>query len=376
MNTTQQQALAPLSSLRIDWIRDELSFADLATGWDELAARAELRLPFDLHCWYTAVWESFFRGRDQLAICTVYRDEELVAVFPLVRRGRRLYALANIHSCVFRPLVADADAADALLAAVMAEDSTGFGLIGLSVEGDWPAKLEAAARAASRNAVVEESYDSPYIDTVGEFADWREANKKRWKAPLEKKRRKMDRDHQAEFAIVVAPRDLEAELEDGLKVEASGWKGENGTAILSDPSTAAFYRAVARAFAARDEFRLSRIALDGETIAFDFGIVHDGRLHSLKVGYDESFRSLSPALVMRLSMIERCFELGLKTHELLGDDAPWKAQFSSGNRRHVSFFAYGRGLTAGTMYAYRTKMRPLLRRGYRRVRPLERPRRS
>ncbi len=186
----------------------------------------------------------------------------------------------------------------------------------------------------------------------------------------------MDRDHTAEFAIVVAPRNLEAELEDGLAVEASGWKGENGTAILSDPQTAAFYRAIAAAFEARDELRLSRIALDGETIAFDIAILHDGRLHSLKVGYDEDRKSLAPALVMRLSMIERCFELGLKTHELLGDDAPWKAQFSSGARDHVSFFAYGRGFSASSMYVYRTKMRPLLQRGYRRVRPHARRRRS
>ena len=376
MSLTQEHALAPSPTLQVDWIDDDRDFADLAPEWDELAAADEFRLPFDLHCWYTAIWESFFRDRDELAICTVRRDGDLAAVFPLVRRGRRLYALANIHSCVFRPLAADDEAAAALLAAVMAEDSTGLGMMGVPTACEWPARLEAAAQAAARKAVIEDSYSSPYVEISGDLEDWRKANKKRWKAPLEKKRRKIERDHEAESRVVVAPGDLEAELEDGLRVEASGWKGQNGTAILSDPDTATFYRTVARAFAARGELRFSRIALDGQTIAFDIGILHDGRLHSLKVGYDESRKSLAPALVMRLSMIERCFELGLKTHELLGDDAPWKAQFSSGARDHIRFFAYGRGLSAGTMYAYRTKMRPLLQRGYRRVRPHERARAS
>jgi CelD/BcsL family acetyltransferase involved in cellulose biosynthesis len=371
---TQDSLPTRPSTFQIKWIEDDRAFADLAVEWDDLASKADFPLPFDLHCWYMAVWNSFFRDRDQLAICIVRRDGELAAVFPMLRRGRRLFALANIHSCVFRPLAADGEAAAALLDAVMEEDSTGLGLMGVPVACEWPARLQLAAEAASRKAVLERSYSSPYVEIDGDLEDWRKANKKRWKAPLEKKRRKMDRDHEAEFSIVAAPRDLEAEIEDGLVVEASGWKGENGTAILSDPRTAAFYRAVAADFHARDELRLSHIALDGETIAFDIAILHDGRLHSLKVGYDEKRKSLAPALVMRLSMIERCFELGLTTHELLGDDAPWKNQFSSGGREHVSFFAYGRGISASSMYLYRTKMRPLLQRGYRRVRPHERRR--
>jgi CelD/BcsL family acetyltransferase involved in cellulose biosynthesis len=352
----------------VEWIEDEASFRGLAAEWDALAATQEPAWPFDLHCWYAAVWESFFAA-ERLAICTVRRDGRLAGVFPLLRRGRRLVALANVHSCVYRPLAADPEAAGVLLEAVMGRRSAGLQLVGVPVADGWFERLEAGAGAASRIALVEGSYSSPYIDTSGEFAVWREANKKRWKAPLEKKRRKMDRDHEAEFAIVVAPTQLEAELEEGLRIEASGWKGENGTAILSAADTAAFYRAVARCFAERDELRFSRIALDGETIAFDFALLHDGRLHSLKVGYDERFRSLAPALVMRLSMIERCFELGLRTHELLGDDAPWKSQFSSGSRDHAGFFAYSRGLGGGSLYAYRAKLRPRLQRGYRRLRP-------
>lgn len=368
MAVAQKSTPAQAPVAEVAWIEDESSFRALAEDWEALAAQLDEPTPFDLHCWYLEVWDAFFRGRAEPAICTVRRAGRLVGVFPLVGRGHRLDALANIHSCVFRPLVADEEAAAALLGAVMARPSTGLELVGVPIEGGWPERLGAAADV-SHATVVEASYSSPYVDTTGDLEEWRKANKKRWKAPLEKKRRKMDRDHEAEFAIAVAPRDLEAELEDGLRVEAGGWKGENGTAILSQPRTAAFYRGVARAFHARDELRLSRIALDGETVAFDFGLLHGGRLYSLKVGYDERVRSLAPALVMRLSMIERCFELGLRTHELLGDDAPWKSQFSSGARDHVGFFAYSRGLGGRALYAYRAKLRPTLQRSYRRLRP-------
>jgi CelD/BcsL family acetyltransferase involved in cellulose biosynthesis len=354
-------------SWETDWIEDEASFRGLAEAWEGLAAQVEEPTPFDLHCWYLEVWNAFFRNRAALAICTVRRDGRLVGVFPLVRRGHRLDALANVHSCVFRPLVADDEAEAVLLRDVLERPAVRLQLVDVPVEGGWPERL--AAAATSRITVVEGSYNSPYIDTAGDLEEWRTANKKRWKAPLEKKRRKMNRDHQAEFAIAVVPGDLDAEFEDGLQVEGSGWKRENGTAILSQPDTAAFYRGVARTFQAREEFRISRIALDGKTIAFDLSLLHGGRLYSLKVGFDEGFRSLAPALVMRLSMIERCFELGLRSHELLGDDAPWKSQFSSGTRAHVGFFAFGRGPAGRSLYLYRAKLRPTLRRSYRRLRP-------
>lgn len=355
------------ASWKIDWIEEEASFRGLGEAWESLAAELEDPTPFDLHCWYLEVWTAFFRGRSALAICTVRRDGRLVGVLPLVRRGRRLDALANVHSCAFRPLVADDEVAAVLLREVAGRRAVRLQLVGVPVEGGWPERLTASE--SSRIPVVERSYESPFIDTTGDLEEWRKANKKRWKAPLEKKRRKIVRDHEAEFAIAVVPDDLEAELEDGLRVEASGWKSENGTAILSQPETAAFYRGVARTFHAREEFRVSRLALDGKTVAFDLSLLHRGRLYSLKVGFDEEVRSLAPALVMRLSMIERCFELELLSHELLGDDAPWKSQFASGVRTHVGFFAFDRGLSGRSLYLYRTKVRPTLRRAYRRVRP-------
>src|SRR6185369_5086932 len=97
-------------------------------------------------------------------------------------------------------------------------------------------------------------------------------------------------------------------------------KGASGTAIISDPRTETFYREVASSFAERDELRLSRVVLDGHWAAFDLCL--------LKTGYDERFRRLAPGLVMRLSIIERCFELGLEAHELLGDDTEWKRKFA------------------------------------------------
>jgi CelD/BcsL family acetyltransferase involved in cellulose biosynthesis len=352
--------------LTVDWVGEESEFEALAGEWDALAAADSV--PFDLHCWYATWWRAFGAGQE-LAICAARRDGALVGVFPLCRTGNgELKAMANTHTPLFRPLASDEEARAAIVAAAM-ENGSDLELTCLP-EGDASvARLREGARAAAKTPLIEPSYTSPTVDTSGDFDAWRELSKPRWGAPLERFRRKMGRDHEAELEIVEPPRELEAELVDGYRVEASGWKGEAGTAILSSPRTEAFYTEIARVFDAREELRFSRIVLDGETAAFDFTLLHGGRLYLLKTGYDERFRRLAPGLVMRLSVIERCFETGARSHELLGDESGWKSKFATGSRSYVTLHAYRRNPVGLARYAYRGRIRPRLKDAYRRLRP-------
>ena len=72
------------------------------------------------------------------------------------------------------------------------------------------------------------------------------ASKPRWGAPLERFRRKMAARPRGRALDRRAPGGPGAELARGFAVEASGWKGESGTAILSDERTAVFYREIAQ----------------------------------------------------------------------------------------------------------------------------------
>ena len=347
-----------MASAEVDWIGAG-GFESLAPEWDALAAGS----PFDLHCWYSAWWKAFGAG-SELAVCTLRRDGELVGLFPLRRIRGRLEPMANVHSPSFRPLARDEAAMGDLVAAAMS--GSGLELHGVPAVKQLVEQLTVGARDASLVPHVEPTYISPTVDTSGDFDAWRAASKKRWGAPLERFRRKMGRDHEAEFAIVVPPRDLAAELRAGFAVEGSGWKGRQGTAINSSPQTETFYAEVAAEFACRDELRLSRIVLDGDTASFDLTLLHGDRLYLLKTGFDERFRKLAPGLVMRLSIIERCFELGLCSHELLGDESEWKSKFATSARPHVSFWAYRRRPLELARYGYRTALRPHLRSAYRR----------
>jgi CelD/BcsL family acetyltransferase involved in cellulose biosynthesis len=354
-------------AMTIEWITEESDFMALADAWETLLP-SDAR-PFDLHAWYRCWW-SAFGGSSRLAVCTAWSGNELTAVCPLGLSGRRsLRALANLQTPVFRPLARDASAMRRLAEALTDGGTAALDMWGLPVGDPSVAAVEEAAAGAGMLRLREDLHVSPIVATDGDLGAWRAASKPRWGAPLERFRRKMTREHEASLDIVEPPGDLEAELDAGFEVEASGWKGRAGTAITSSAETQAFYRDVARAFAARGELRLSRVILDGATAAFDLCLLRDRRLYLLKTGYDEGFRKLAPGLVMRLSVIERCFELGYEAHELLGEDSEWKLKFATTERRHVGLRAYARRPLPLAGYTYRAAIRPRLKRAYRSVRP-------
>lgn len=356
-------------ALSIGWITNVAEFAALEHEWDAILPAD--RTPFDLHCWYASWWEAF-GGASDLAICVARRDGALAAVFPLRTQGGRLKGLVNGHSALLRPLARDEEARSAVIAAALARPASEIEFLLVRNEDPTLAQLRAAAGDASLRFLAEPSYVSPIVETSGDVEAWRKASNTSWKGRLARYRRKMERDHEAAFDIVVAPDNLDAWLTEGFRVEASGWKGDAGTAIESAPDTAAFYREIARRFHQRDELRLSRIVLDGEMVAFSFCILGGGRLYSLKAGFDESRRKLVPGLVIQLSIVERCFALGLEGYELLGETSDWKAKVSTTNRLHSTVRIYPRGPSGTLRHAYRSHVRPVLKQGYRRLRQRDR----
>ncbi len=300
-----------------------------------------------------------------MRVCLAWEGDRLRAAFPLVERHRRsLAAMANVHTPVFRPVGSSPEAVRAVVEAALAEGSGNLELPAVPV-GDpsltFAARGHRGRRAAPRDRLPARVADRRTWGPRGVAAAVEAALGRADRAlpPQDGARprgRALDRRD---------PADLESELARGFAVEASGWKGESGTAILSDPRTLTFYREIAHGFAERGELRLSRIVLDGHWAAFDLCLLYRDRLYLLKTGYDERFRKLAPGLVMRLSIIERCFELGLDAHELLGDDTEWKRKFV--DRRARATWAStptSAGLRGSVSYRTGRRARPLLKRAY------------
>jgi CelD/BcsL family acetyltransferase involved in cellulose biosynthesis len=114
-----------------------------------------------------------------------------------------------------------------------------------------------------------------------------------------------------------------------LAVEASGWKGEEGTrsAIALDPRLRSFYATLMRRFADRGQCRIDVVRHDGRPIAAAFQLVVDQTIYGLKIGFDESHAQIAPGNLLHSRIFaSACDDPLISTYDMTSD-AAWHAQW-------------------------------------------------
>lgn len=143
---------------------------------------------------------------------------------------------------------------------------------------------------------------------------------------LRRKARRLAETGAVEYCSVEEPEALEKAFRDFLAVEASGWKGENGTrtAIQCNPELVGFYGDLIRCRSVTLRCVINLLYLDGVCIAGEFCLYSHGVLTLLKIGYDESRGNLSPGNVLLDAVLrDWCERPGVRAISLLGD-AVWQ----------------------------------------------------
>ena len=340
----------------------------LVAEWNALAERAAAP-PFAHAGWFSVWWEAFGVGAP--VIVGVRRGGRLVGVLALRRRGGVLASAANAHTPEFRMLVEDAGAADELVTWLFAQRPTRVQLDHVDAHDPALVQLSRAAADARHRILRTTVQRSPYVQFVAsEDVDRRMTGKR--VRNLRRNLRRLREHGAVEFDVVDAADDLDALLMEGFPLEASGWKSERGTAILSSPVTARFYSAVAHW--ARDSglLRLGFLRLDGRAIAFALCLRDRTACYLIKGGYDPRYRRFAPAKSLIRHLISRSAREGGERFEFLGAAEPWKLEWTDRCHERLLVRTYAptalgsAGRAAETVYLRYGK--PLAKRALARVR--------
>lgn len=92
---------------------------------------------------------------------------------------------------------------------------------------------------------------------------------------------------------------LAAWIEDFLALEAAGWKGKAGSAMLSQPETAAIFREALSGGAERGRLERLTLTLDGRPIAMLANFVTPPGVFSYKTAFDEAYARFSPGVLLQ-----------------------------------------------------------------------------
>lgn len=351
------------------------SLFEIEERWDALVARSADPTPFLRARWLRAWWEAFGRGRARV-VAVHDGSGRLVggAVFDAFR-GRferfpcRILALAaNVHSNR-ADLLADAgcvDAvADAIAAWVHAERRTWTVLRADETPADGVAArafLEALARRG-HPVGVQAAARPPWIDLSAGMEAFEATLKSKWKSNLRNREKRLGQLGRVLHETVwCSLPDLDARLDDCFRMEALAWKGAAGSAILSDRRTLAFYRSIASGAAADGTLALHTLRVSGRLVAFQLDLVDGPVEYVLKIGYDPALSAYSPGALLLKRVIATAAARGMRAVDLLGDDMPWKRDWTSAFRPHVRAIAFARGPVGRAFWSLRFRALPAARR--------------
>jgi CelD/BcsL family acetyltransferase involved in cellulose biosynthesis len=351
----------------------------------DMAAAGQTKGPFLTPDWaaLTAAALADPRDRDRLGdfrLLVAYHGDTIVAALPLVAERRRL---AGVPARLLRSLSDDhSQRFDLWLAPGPAGDAAARALIThLGQRGDWdavelqsvPTSAAAAARlvAAAREVRLPVGYwpsmTSPYLPLPSSAAELDRQLSNKFRGNLRRRARMLEADvgplaleridgNGAGAAVDSAI--LDAALDEGFALEAADWKGELGTAIACDPRLCARYRTLAHAFAARGRLACYFLKAGSRRVAFHFALVDDDTYYLFKPGRDPKLASYGLGHLLVDAVARDLITRGIREFDFLGDDMPWKREWTDHTRAHHFDYVFAPTLRGRALAAWKLRFVP------------------
>jgi CelD/BcsL family acetyltransferase involved in cellulose biosynthesis len=93
-------------------------------------------------------------------------------------------------------------------------------------------------------------------------------------------------------------------VDEFLALEASGWKGERGTAMASQPAHAAFFTELCDGFRARGRLQLLSLGSSERAVSYLCNLLTGDAVFRFKIAFDESVGHYKPGVQLELQMLE------------------------------------------------------------------------
>ena len=317
-------------SVRI--LKGREALAALAPAWEAMAAAAIEPNPF-YEPWMVLPALDAFGLEQSFRLVTVWNGDRLDAVLPLERarsfKGLPLPTLESWrhrHCLLCTPLVR-ADGATETLAALIGSLRAEASIVSLKYIPSDGAFYKALAATDVRCHVLD-GYARPVLRRakdgetyINEFISRKERQ--------EVRRREKRLQEQGKLThVALAPgEDLDRWIDEFLRLEASGWKGKEGSAMACSEPNRRFLTETFTAAYQRGRLEMVGVDLGGKPLGRCTGFVAGEGAYAFKPAYDEAFAKFSPGIIAELARIRNL-------HQLPG--VQWMDSFTDANNSVMS----------------------------------------
>jgi CelD/BcsL family acetyltransferase involved in cellulose biosynthesis len=360
----------------VEVVEDAAGLEKYAAAWDDLAAAAvEPNVFYESWMLLPAV-RAFGAGRD-LRFLLVFApapgrpNQSLLCGFIPLERARlrglpvrvlRLWQYVHCYLCT--PLLRTGYARECLEAVVRWAGTVRGGAALLQLpdvpgEGPFQQVLVDLLDDSDRPALVLRSYTRALLRPRGDAASYLQAvlsGVKRKK--LRRAEEKLGERAPVRYTALEAGGDVEAWLAEFLRLETSGWKGRQGTALGCTDIDREFFLAVAREAFRRGRLMLLGLEVNGRPVAHLLNFLAGEGSFAFKVAFDEEYASYSPGVLLELENIRRVHGSDIRWMDSCTAAGPSLAKVLWAERRMIQTVLVSTGRGPG---AFVVAVVPLLR---------------
>ena len=317
VDIAHQAAINPASARDAATTRALVPLATIEPGqWRALAQRAIEPNGYYLPGWELAV-SATARGRTGASALPAFdgSSTRLIGLMPVIPLWQAwtipLPALVSAHpyGTLCSPLIdrdASVEASTRLLQRAREAGAHALILRDVALDGAAMASLRDALGRTGLKPRVLSSYIRASLDATQDGDKLlHEALGTRKLKELRRQRHRLAEHGPVVFDVARKPDEIGPALETFLQLEASGWKGKRGTALMQDAGDSIFIRRAVPALAETAQCEIITLRAGAIPVAAGIVLHHQDRAFFFKLGIDERFAKYSPGVQLTIELTRR-----------------------------------------------------------------------
>jgi CelD/BcsL family acetyltransferase involved in cellulose biosynthesis len=289
-------------SLSVTLVRRAADLESVVPAWEDLARAALEPNPFYEHWMLRPALEAFGAGRE-LRFVLVWQGERLAGLFPFERAARykglpvpALRSWSHTHCLLCTPLVRAGAERACLEALFDCVDARLVEFRYLPAGEPFHRVLLEVLAARGAESIVIRSQQRALLRKHRATVSGR----------FRRQAAKFERDLKGVSSVVLQPQDDIARwIDEFLRLEASGWKGSNGSAMACTERNRRYATEILGAAFRRAQLIGCGLDVGGRVIARRFSFTAGEAAYAFKTAYDESFARFSPGAMLELANVRQ-----------------------------------------------------------------------